>query len=161
MARIDGERGHHREDQPVEDLVEIGAVGLVQRLPVAELDPLGPEGRDQLVQQQRLLAADHPLQRVADVGSSLSGVLPLRARLLMPATTWRRRPATWTWKNSSIRSLNRTRNLTRSSSGHVAVGHQIEQPVVEVEVRELAGEVAGIGVVPELVVQPPHGLDAH
>ena len=67
----------------------------------------------------------------------------------MPATTWRRSPATWTWKNSSMRSEKRMRNLTRSSSGRSVLGHQVEQPVVEVEVGELAGEV------PRLRPPPP------
>ena len=36
--------------------------------------------------------------------------------------------------------------MTRSSRGTSAVGHQVEQPVVEVEVGELAGEVPGIRI---------------
>ena len=45
----------------------------VQRFPVAELYPLGLQGRAQLVEQQHLLAAHHPLQRVADVPEQLVG----------------------------------------------------------------------------------------
>ena len=45
MAGIHGERGHHRQDQAVEDLVQVGLVTAVEGLPVAQLDPLGPQGR--------------------------------------------------------------------------------------------------------------------
>ena len=68
--------------------------------------------------------------------------MPLSDRVWIPAATCRMRPATWTWKNSSIRSLNRARNLTCSSRGTPIVHHQVEQPVVEVQIGQLACEIA-------------------
>ncbi len=45
MAGIHRERSDHGQDQPFEDLVQVGLVTTVQGLPVAQLDPFGPKGR--------------------------------------------------------------------------------------------------------------------
>ncbi len=73
MAGIDRQWGDHREDQPLEHLMEIGVVATIERFPVAQLDPLHLEGRRDLLQQQCLLAPDHPLQRSPNVGQQLLG----------------------------------------------------------------------------------------
>ena len=67
MARIDGQRGDHREDEPIEYLVEVGAIVRRERFPVAELDSLVPERGTQLFKQEGLLTAHHALQGGTDV----------------------------------------------------------------------------------------------
>ena len=47
MARVDGQRGDHRQDEAVEQVVEVVAVGLVEFVPVAEFDALGGQRRHQ------------------------------------------------------------------------------------------------------------------
>ena len=73
VAGIDGERSDHREDEPVEDIVEERPVGFVQALPVAQLDPLGGQIRGQGVEKQQFLTSDHPLERRSDVGQEMLG----------------------------------------------------------------------------------------
>ena len=80
----------------------------------------------------------------------------------MPATTWRRKSGHLDLEELVDPLAEQDQELDPLEERDIlGIGHQVEQPVVEVEVRELAGEVPGIGVVPELLVQPPHGLDAH
>ena len=68
VARIDGERGHHRQDQPVEQVVEVAPVAGLEVLPVAQLDPSAASAGESVVEQEGLLAPDHPLERGPDVG---------------------------------------------------------------------------------------------
>ena len=62
MARIDGERSDHRENEPVEDIMEERPVGFVQAIPVTQLDPLDSQVRGQRVEEEGFLTSDHPLE---------------------------------------------------------------------------------------------------
>src|ERR1700733_5297547 len=82
MARVDGERSHDREDQPIEQFVEVGAVVGVQRIPVAQLDSVIAQIRNDLAEQKLLLPAHHALERGPDVGEQLLGSAAVEGQVL-------------------------------------------------------------------------------
>ena len=146
MARVHGQRGHHREDQPVEHLVEVGLVAAVEGVPVAQLDPLGRQGGRQVVEQERLLAADHPLERAADVRQQLVRACAVEGPALDAGHHLAPQAGHLDLEELVDPLAEEDEELDPLEQGELGVGHQVEQAVVEVEVGELAGEVPLVGV---------------
>ena len=133
MALVDGQGGEDGEDEPVEDIVEVGAVVLVQGVPVRH-DHAGRLQRGRhLLREDLALQLDQLVGSPGDGQELLAGLRPSGDRVRSPAATWSSRPATVTWKNSSSPSEKMARNFTRSRRGMRSSRCQLEQAGAELE----------------------------
>ena len=118
--------------------VRVGELG-----PVAELDADCRQLRRERLQQQRLLATHHLLERPTHIGQQLVGSAAVEGprgdagRHLAPQT-----------RHLDLEEFvdplgEEDQELDPLEQWEVRFGHQVEQPIVEVEVGQLAGEVAG------------------
>ena len=143
VAGVDGERGDHRQDQPVEELVEVLAVRGAEVLPVDDLDPLGGQGRQQLVDEERLVPADHVPEGLADVAEQLLGGAPVGGAALDAGHHLALQPRHLDLEELVDPLGEEDQELHPLEEGDLVVVHQVEQAVVEVQVGELPGEVPG------------------
>ena len=116
VARVHGERREHREDLVVEAAPEVLVV-LGDVVVVDDRHALG--GELGAGSRPRWPRARRPASRTRSrmASSCWKGVMPSDDTAVAPARTWRRRPDTRTWKNSSRLLAKMARNFTRSSSG--------------------------------------------
>ena len=116
VAGVDGQGGEDREDLPMEDVDQVGAVVVVEGRPVREAHPGLGQRRGQPVREP-VLAGHELLHPGADDPELLAGPQAVDR----PGAHARRHlvvePATRTWKSSSSSSEKMAMNLIRSSSG--------------------------------------------
>ncbi len=146
VARVDGEGGEHREDAVLEHARPCAGGRRRRAPPTTTARCRGSASSGATCSRNRRSSRSTSTRaRAASSRTWAVGERPSGARRRMPAATWSSRPATRTWKNSSRFWLKMARNLARSSSGIERVVGQGQDPLVEVEPRQLAVEEA-VGV---------------
>ena len=93
--------------------------------------------------------------------SSWSGVAPVEGQALDAGHDLAAQPGHLDLEELVDALAEQHQELHPLEEGDVPVGHQVEEPIVEVEVGQLAGEVALFGVRPGAVGRSANGLDTH
>ena len=137
MRRIDRQRREQRKHLPEEMVLQPGLFLLGQIRTVDQHDARCGEIDAQLA-PPCLLVAGQRRHRFGDARELLRRVRPSGLRVVMPARSWPRRPATRTMKNSSRLLAEIERNRTRSSRGWRGIFRLLEHPAIEVQPGQLA-----------------------
>ena len=118
MTGIDRQRREHREDPLVVERRHSPCGRSCRARPTTRCGtPLCRQRRQELVDEDRLLTLDQPINAFADLDELLGGRPAVGLGSSMPAASWSFKAATRTPKNSSRLIEQIAQNLARSSSG--------------------------------------------